>query len=47
MKSRIKNNSTLKSALKILHVVKQLKEDDAAQKEKTKGKSKEKKKVLG
>ena len=47
MKSCIKNNSTLKSTLKILHVVKQRKEDDAAQKEKAKGKSKEKKKVLG
>ena len=46
MKSCIKTNSTLKSALKILHVAKQLKEDiasgDATKKEKTKGKSKEK-----
>ena len=51
MNSCIKNNSKLKSTLKILHGVKQLKEDitpdDAAQKEKTKGKSKEKKKNFG
>ena len=40
MKSCIKTNSTLTSALKILHVAKQLKEDitsgDATQKERTK-----------
>ena len=51
MKSCIKNNSSLKITLKIVNVVKLIKEDitynDAAWKEKTKGKSKEKKKVLG
>ena len=48
MKSCIKINSTLKGTLKILHVVKQLKEDitavDATKKEKIKEKSKESRK---
>ena len=51
MKSCIRSYSTFKCTLKILHVVKQLKEgitsDDAAKKDKTKAKSKEKKNVLG
>ena len=50
MKSCIRDNSKFKSALKILHVPKQLIEDitsdDAAKKE-MKGKNEEKEKVLG